>query len=55
MKTIEKLEKELATANKIINELTEKDEAKCKIRIIHIVAWMVGGFLSYLAFIYLLS
>ena len=55
MKTIEELEKELATANKIINELTEKDEAKCKIRIIHIIAWMVGGFLSYLAFIYLLS
>ena len=55
MKTIEELEKELAIANKIINELTEKDEAKCKIRIIHIVAWMLGGFISYLAFIYLLS
>ena len=55
MKTIEELEKELATANKKINELAEKDEAKCKIRIIHIVAWMLGGFLSYLAFIYLLS
>ena len=55
MKTIEELEKELATANKIINELTEKDEAKCKIKIIHIVAWILGGFLSYLAFIYLLS
>ena len=55
MKTIEELEKELATANKIINELTKKDEAKCKVRIIHIVAWMLGGFLSYLAFIYLLS
>jgi hypothetical protein len=36
MKTIEELEKELATANKLINELAEKDEAKCKIRIIHI-------------------
>ena len=55
MKTIEELEKELATANKIINELTEKDEVKCKIKIIHIVAWILGGFLSYLAFIYLLS
>ena len=55
MKTIEELEKDLATANKIINELTEKDEAKCKIRIIHIVAWILGGFLSYLTFIYLLS
>ncbi|MBT8348196.1 MAG: hypothetical protein HKP62_01960 [Sulfurovum sp.] len=55
MKTIEELEKELATANKLIKELAEKDEAKCKIRIIHIVAWMLGGFLSYLVFIYLLS
>jgi hypothetical protein len=55
MKTIEELEKDLATANKIINELVEKDEAKCKIRIIHIVAWTLGGFLSYLAFIYFLS
>jgi hypothetical protein len=55
MKTIEELEKELAIANKLINELVEKDEAKCKIRIIHIVAWMLGGFFSYLAFIYILS
>ena len=55
MKTIEELEKELEAANKIINELTEKDEEKCKIRIIHIVAWLLGGFLSYLAFIYILS
>ena len=55
MKTIEELEKDLAIANKIINELAEKDEAKCKIRIIHIVAWMLGGFLSYLLFIYMLS
>jgi len=55
MKTIEELEKELATANKLINELVEKDEAKCKVRIIHIVAWMLGGFFSYLAFIYFLS
>ena len=55
MKIIEELEKELASANKIITELVAKDEAKCKIRIIHIVAWMSGGFLSYLAFIYFLS
>jgi hypothetical protein len=55
MKTIEELEKELQIANKLINELAEKDEEKCKIRIIHIVAWMLGGFLSYLVFIYLLS
>lgn len=55
MKTIDELEKELENANKIINELAGKDEEKCKVRIIHIVAWMLGGFLSYLAFIYILS
>ena len=55
MKTIEDLEKELETAKRTIAELAEKDEEKCKIRIIHIVAWMLGGFLSYLVFIYFLS
>lgn len=55
MKTVEELEKELEIANRLIRELSEKDEEKCKIRIIHIVAWMLGGFLSYLVFIYLLS
>lgn len=55
MKTIEELEKELEAAHKQINELAEKYDEKCKVRIIHIVAWMLGGFLSYLAFIYILS
>lgn len=55
MKTLEELEKELATAQKTIEELGEKDEEKCKVRIIHIVAWMLGGFLGYLVFIYVLS
>ena len=55
MKTIEELEKELEAAKKTIEELAEKDEEKCKIRIIHIVAWMLGGFISYLVFIYVLS
>mgnify|MGYP001818906881 FL=1 len=51
MKTIEELEKELESAKRTIEELSEKDEEKCKVRIIHIVAWMLGGFLSYLVFI----
>jgi len=55
MKTIEQLEKELETAKRTIEELAEKDEERCKVRIIHIVAWMLGGFLSYLVFIYVLS
>ena len=55
MKTIEELEKELESAKKTIEELSEKDEEKCKVRIIHIVAWMLGGFVSYLVFIHLLS
>ncbi len=55
MKTIEELEKELEAAHRTIDELAEKDEEKCKVRIIHIVAWLLGGFLSYLAFIYILS
>ena len=55
MKTIEELEKELESAKRTIEELSEKDEEKCKVRIIHIVAWMLGGFLSYLVFIYFLS
>jgi len=55
MKTIEELEKELEAAKKTIEELSEKDEEKCKVRIIHIVAWLLGGFLSYLVFIYILS